>query len=149
MKDRFSGIGLSFLIALLLTLSSVQYSKAMTEENAGITKKTRMMINLLDYIGRDYSEAVENGKIINEFEYKEMKEFCEKAEEQFILIAKKTGKFDTVRVKARFDSLSNAIRNKDDMQKINEFVTNISRKVYRSNLISLSPKKWPDLIKGK
>lgn len=41
-------------------------------------KDLRTLVTLLDYISKDYSVAVENGKVINEFEFAEMTEFAEK-----------------------------------------------------------------------
>ena len=43
-----------------------------------IKKDIQTTIHLLDYISRDYTAAVQNGKVINDGEYAEMQEFSDK-----------------------------------------------------------------------
>lgn len=61
--------------ALLLLISLVFVVPAVAQD-------AQTILHLLDYIGVDYPEAVENGKVKNEDEYKEMLEFTGKVSEQ-------------------------------------------------------------------
>src|SRR5699024_11740559 len=46
-------------------------------------QKVRAFINLLDYVGKDYPNAVQDNKIINEAEYKEMVDFSRQISELY------------------------------------------------------------------
>src|SRR5690606_17569417 len=56
----------SALFALLFALS------------AAARADVQQLLQLIDYVGVDYPEAVENGEVINEFEYAEMQEFSDR-----------------------------------------------------------------------
>ena len=64
------------LTSLLIILLVLGVSASFSNPNPDISKqKVRTFINLLDYIGKDYPRAVQDGEIISEFEYNEMVNF--------------------------------------------------------------------------
>jgi high-affinity iron transporter len=45
---------------------------------APVQADIQSLLQLVDYMGVDYPEAVQNGEVVNEFEYEEMVEFAQR-----------------------------------------------------------------------
>jgi len=68
-----------FFISIVLSLSA----KA---SDSTVETRARMVINLMDYISKDYPMAVKDGQVVNEFEFAEMNEFVNNAISYFDLL---------------------------------------------------------------
>src|SRR5262245_61104850 len=71
----------------------------------------RRLVALLDYLGSDYKNAVQDGKIINQDEFTEMQEFSKRTLE-LVKQLKETDKADKAGVEPSLKSLANQIENK-------------------------------------
>lgn len=111
-------------------------------------KDLRTLVTLLDYISKDYSAAVENGKVINEFEFAEMTEFAEKC----ITLQKelspviKTGNFNELR--NSLQELKQSISAKKGKEKISAIAINSKNKILDLGILKLTPSSYPSLKNG-
>ena len=72
--------------------------------------EARKLVALLDYLGSDYKNAVQGGKIINQDEFTEMQEFSKRTLELLNKI-KETDKADKAGVELSLKSLADQIEN--------------------------------------
>lgn len=66
---------------LLRALAALGLALALLSSALASTSAPRQLWQLVDYVGVDYREAVEDGKVINEGEYAEMREFTASAQQ--------------------------------------------------------------------
>ncbi|WKZ70094.1 MAG: FTR1 family protein [Melioribacteraceae bacterium] len=111
--------------------------------------KVRSLISLLDYIGTDYPNAISDGKIINEMEYEEMKEFGEEIEKLFSVVASQLVFESENKIEKSILMLSRSINNKINANELARISTSIKKAILKLNLISVTPKHWPDIINGE
>lgn len=93
---------------------------------------------LSSYIGSDYEKAVENRKVISEFEYEEMKNMCKEIQDS----AK-----NYEEIKQIADELCKAIENKEDKTVIQELSKKISELVIKKGAVQ--PTSVPSFKKGE
>jgi len=111
----------------LLCLLIIFISNVKSEENEF---GARQLLQLAEYIGVDYPEAVANGEIINADEFLEMQEFSNLLLDQNQrLLQKNTSNFNQLA-----NSLKNAINSKQPTQKIRRLTTQLI-----TILLKLSP----------
>lgn len=103
--------------------------------------QVRMMVHLLDYIAVDYSAAVQNGKIINQAEYKEMMEFARTVGE--------LGQTGPNYVQSDIILLGELIKEKAAQEKISSVSGSIRQALINHYQLEIAPKKWPSLVGGK
>jgi high-affinity iron transporter len=131
-----------FFLGFLLTLSVSSQTKS-EEDNA------RMLINLMDYIAKDYQMGVSNGEVISEFEYAEMHEFVgaavTKADE---LDASGVLSNEKV-IKAELDQLHGLIRDTAAATDVAKQADKVKELVLQQGLVALVPDQFPNLEKGK
>ena len=131
-----------FFLGFLLTLSASSQTKT-EEDNA------RMLINLMDYIAKDYQMGVSNGEVISEFEYAEMHEFVgtavAKADE---LDASGVLSNEKV-IKAELDQLHELIRDTAAATDVAKQADTVKELVLQQGLVALVPDQFPNLEKGK
>lgn len=131
-----------FFLGFLLTLSASSQTKS-EEDNA------RMLINLMDYIAKDYQMGVSNGEVISEFEYAEMHEFVgtavAKADE---LDASGVLSNEKV-IKAELDQLHELIRDTAAATDVAKQADTVKELVLQQGLVALVPDQFPNLEKGK
>lgn len=131
-----------FFLGFLLTLSASCQTKS-EEDNA------RMLINLMDYIAKDYQMGVSNGEVISEFEYAEMHEFVgtavAKADE---LDASGVLSNEKV-IKAELDQLHGLIRDTAAATDVAKQADKVKELVLQQGLVALVPDQFPNLEKGK
>lgn len=131
-----------FFLGFLLTLSASSQTKS-EEDNA------RMLINLMDYIAKDYQMGVSNGEVISEFEYAEMHEFVgtavAKADE---LDASGVLSNEKV-IKAELDQLHGLIRDTAAATDVAKQADKVKELVLQQGLVALVPDQFPNLEKGK
>ncbi|MDT0651210.1 cytochrome c/FTR1 family iron permease [Autumnicola edwardsiae] len=108
----------------------------------------RTLVTLLDYISKDYSVAVEGGKVINEFEFAEITEFAEKA------IALQQDLSPTIN-NTRFEKLheplqelQKAIVEKREAEVISTIALNIKNRILNLGILKITPNRYPSLKNG-
>lgn len=138
---HFSRILVLFYI-LLGNPFGAQAQKEINENEA------RTLITLLDYIAKDYSGAVEDGKIVNEAEFEEISEFTETciAYHKNLVPQVNDKKFTDLAVE--LTGLKELINNKEDPQSIDRQAKGIKEIILAMGLINMSPAKWPTLKSG-
>lgn len=103
-------------------------------------EQVRMMVHLLDYIAVDYSMAVENGQIINQAEYQEMKEFAS--------TVGSLGANAPNQVQSDIILLAELIREKAPKEKISSVSGSIRQALINHYHLEIAPKRWPSLENG-
>lgn len=111
-------------------------------------KELRTLVTLLDYISKDYSAAVEDGKVINEFEFAEMTEFAEKcvALQKELLPVIKNNNFS--KLKDPLNDLQKLIVDKEDHTIISAIALNTKNKILELGILKITPNRYPSLKKG-
>lgn len=105
------------------------------------------VIHLLSYVSMDYPQAVDNGRVINDQEYSEQKEFSVQA----LDLAKGnpffTGKNEDVL--SLMQDLIKLINEKKPAADISQIAESIKNKVIAITGIQTAPKTWPDIRNGQ
>lgn len=141
---------LAVLVALILCSPVRGYAAKDT-----LARDSRMLVNLLEYIGQDYPNAVEKGEVINDYEYREMKEFTGRAKRMFKKlsgvkrVADKMKAGDSLDIENTLTELQKHIQEKSDKKKILELASKVKKKVLSWGIFKLTPLQWPDIAKGK
>ncbi|HVH90512.1 MAG TPA: hypothetical protein VM783_03905, partial [Candidatus Acidoferrum sp.] len=81
--------------------------------------EARRLVALLDYLGSDYKNAVQDGEIINQDEFTEMQEFSKRTLE-LVKQLKETDRADKAGVEPSLKFLANQIENKADPKAVAE-----------------------------
>ena len=110
--------------------------------------EARKLVALLDYLGSDYKNAVQGGKIINQDEFTEMQEFSKRTLELLNKI-KETDKADKAGVEPGLKSLADQIENKADPKAVAELANGAKQKLMATYNIVPYPKQLPSLASGK
>lgn len=132
------------LIILFLFAGSLLPSGAYSQnDNTSI----QTVIHLLSYVSMDYPQAVENGKVLNEQEYSEQKEFSAQAyqitKEGVFLKGKDNEVLESLQ------RLMKLIEEKKPAQDISTAADQIKNKIIEITGIATAPKVWPDINTGK
>lgn len=136
-------------ILLLLFVGFVCGGSLVKAQDAGNHKKLRSLINLLDYIGKDYPNAVKDGKIISSSEYQEMLDFSSQIQKLHTQIGRdlKNKKFNSLT--DSINQLKDAVKSKASRNVIASQASNIQQHILKLNLITITPSSWPDLQHGR
>lgn len=102
--------------------------------------QARMMVHLLDYLAVDYSMAVQNGTVINQAEYQEMKEFAQTISEM--------GADAPGAIQSDVILLRELVNDRASQEKISSVATSIKQKVISHYKLEIAPKRWPSLESG-
>ena len=114
----------------------------------GQKQDAQTAIHLLNYVSMDYSGAVENGKIINEQEYKEQIEFAARA----LTLMQESPQLDATQkssVLEKIKLLQEAVASKVDAKTITQQVNTINGEIITATGIQTAPKMYPDLAAGE
>ncbi len=103
---------------------------------------TQQLLQLIDYVGVDYSGAVENGQIVNPGEYAEMQDFSAGIQQQFQQLAEGGVKTSLL---ADVKQLRQMIEDKADAKAVNKLSAQMRMKIIRGYNIVATPRKQPDL----
>lgn len=106
-----------------------------------------VVIHLLDYIARDYSEGVQNGVVVNQQEYQEMLEFSDQA---YNLTHE--GKFipqDALSLIDDLQRLRSIIKDKKPAEAISKLSREIRNKIIEITGVATAPSIWPNSDNGK
>jgi|25_taG_2_1085351.scaffolds.fasta_scaffold01714_7 high-affinity iron transporter len=124
------------------------FSVKMFSQNAVNDTDLRTLVTLLDYISKDYPVAVEDGKIINQFEFAEMSEFATKS------IALQEDLSHTIN-NTRFEKLheplqelQQAVADKKDPEAISTIALNVKNKILDLGILKITPNRYPSLKNG-
>ncbi|GAA5524815.1 hypothetical protein Maes01_01374 [Microbulbifer aestuariivivens] len=119
------------LFALIITLLLVQQALATDSGKPVTPQQLRQLMQVAEYIGVDYPEAVSDGKIINVGEYAEMEEFS-----QLLLdtVARLPDAPETSTLRAATQALQEAIQGKAPAQIVKGHSSRL-----RDNLLKLAP----------
>jgi high-affinity iron transporter len=110
--------------------------------------EARRLVALLDYLGTDYKNAVQDGKIRNPNEFAEMQEFSKRSLELFKQL-KDADKGDKAGIEPSLESLAVQIENKADPQTVAELAHSAKEKLIVTYHIIPYPKRLPSLASGK
>jgi high-affinity iron transporter len=110
--------------------------------------EARRLVALLDYLGSDYKNAVQDGKIVNQDEFTEMQEFSKRTLE-LLKQLKESDKSDKAGIEPSLKSLANQIENKADPKAVAELANGAKQKLIATYSIVPHPKQLPSLASGK
>jgi len=100
---------------------------------------------LLDYLGVDYSGAVQNGKVISASEYSEMREFSGSVRQRIGALPPSAAKPELTR---QADELVAAIERKGSPQDVQAITKKLGSDLLKAYPVALAPPQVPDLGRG-
>src|SRR3990170_2272270 len=126
---------------LFLLFSPLFYSSSHASQEA------KRVLSLVDYIGGDYKNAVQGGKVINEGEYKEMLEFSTDSLRLFGELRSSSG--DKEGIELDLIELRKKIEDKSSTKEIESITGSIKNKIISTYGILTYPKNHPSFKVGK
>ena len=105
------------------------------------------ILSLVDYIGGDYSNAVKDGEIINEFEYQEMLDFSSVGVDLWEKTAEK--REGTADFSEKFARLRSIIVSKGPVSEVESLAGELKERIISAYDIKPYPAKIPDYESGK
>jgi len=130
------------LAPLLLCLCALLGASPAAAQNAEVQTTWR----LLDYVAVDYREAVKDGRIVNEGEYKEMAEFTASVRERLAALPEKPAKAKLV---AGAASLQASVARKAAPPEIETQARGLAAQLIAAYPVPLAPRRMPDLARGQ
>jgi high-affinity iron transporter len=131
-----------FCRILLFVLVLFPSSPALADDTA------RKLLALIDYIGSDYKNAVQAGKILNQDEYQEQLEFSKRSLELFDQL-KEVDKTDKAGVEPDLKMLAKQIENKADTKMVGAVADSIKSKMMTAYHIVPYPRQLPSFEAGR
>lgn len=141
-----SGNRILFFLTIFIALC---FSKSAYAGNTELESTGRSVINLLDYIQRDYHNAVSDGQVINEFEMSEMREFSELLISQFSKLSSATEIPDSLHLIGELKALRDSVGRLASAKVVGEACKHLKERFLELELVPDSPRDWPDLTFGK
>ena len=129
------------LSALLLLLTSAAPAQA--------NDSAQRLLALIDYIGGDYRNAVESGKVINQLEYDEMLEFSTRSLEIFKQLKATEGGRDSAGIERELITLASHVKGKSGDKAVPELAQQIKDQLIATYKILTYPKALPNLERSK
>jgi high-affinity iron transporter len=129
------------LAPLLLCLMACLGAAPAAAQNAEVQTTWR----LLDYVAVDYREAVRDGRVVNEGEYKEMAEFTASVRERLGALPEKPVK---ARLVAGAAALEAAVARKAAPPEIEKQARSLAAQLIGAYPVPLAPRRMPDLARG-
>jgi high-affinity iron transporter len=106
------------------------------------------ILALIDYIGGDYRNAVQGGKVINPDEYQEMTEFSTRTMELFNRLKASEGG-DKAGIERDLHALAEHIKNKSGEERVPELAQQIKDRLIKTYSIVTYPKALPNYESAK
>ena len=128
------------LLATLTLLATT--SAAFAQDQA------RRLVALLDYLGGDYQNAVQNGKIVNKDEYAEMQEFSKRITELMGQL-KAIEKADKAQIEPMLKSLVGEVEKKGDEKTVAKLANDAKERLIATYKIVPHPRQLPALADGR
>lgn len=110
--------------------------------------EARRLVALVDYIAGDYKNAVQAGKVINQEEYQEMREFSRRSLELLSQI-KESEKTDKAGIEPSLRSLASHIENRENEKVVAELAERVKQRLIVAYGIVPYPKRLPSLAAAK
>jgi high-affinity iron transporter len=132
-----------YILFIAFFLSFTVFSQS-TEED----KRLRTLVVLLDYISKDYAEAVDDGSIINEFEFEEMTDFAAKSISIHQDLTSEINKEGFSNLQGELNHLQQTITAKENQDKVANIAIAIKNKILALDLLSIVPNRYPSIKKG-
>ncbi len=107
---------------------------------------TQQLLQLIDYVGVDYSGAVEDGRVVNSAEYAEMQDFVAGITQQLGDLAEHDVKSELI---VQSQSLALWVQQKESPEKIRQLTARMHHNIISAYEIVVVPRKQPDLEKAK
>jgi len=107
---------------------------------------TEQLLQLIDYVGVDYAEAVQNEVIINEAEYAEMQDFAAGITQQLGDLPESPEKQSLITQSAQ---LSAWINQKQSADKVRQLSSSMHQTIIKTYQITVVPRNQPDLAGAK
>jgi len=107
--------------------------------------EVRQLWQLLDYVAVDYAGAVQNGAIISELEYGEMREFSTRAQNQVQALPQHPLHAELADAASR---LKQAVERKDSPQQVSQLAREANRLLLQAYPFPVAPRAMPDLARG-
>ena len=101
---------------------------------------------LLDYVAVDYREAVRDGRVVNDGEYKEMTEFTASVRERLLALPEKPMKKTLL---AGGGALQAAVARKAAPAEIEKQARGLAAQLIAAYPVPLAPRRTPDLARGQ
>lgn len=111
----------------------------------GPQEKAQTVIHMLDYVSVDYPEFVQDGKVLNEAEYEEQREF---ARQSIALLAQLPAVEGQAGLLARARELLARIEAKAPGAEVSALATGVGAEVVRLYRLAVAPRHVPDLRKA-
>jgi high-affinity iron transporter len=110
--------------------------------------EARRLVALLDYLGSDYKNAVQDGKIASENEFHEMQEFAKRSLDLLVQL-KQTEQRDKAGVEQDLKTLALQVENKADAKAVAALAQRTKEKLITAYKIVPYPRRLPALADGK
>jgi len=107
---------------------------------------TEQLLQLIDYVGVDYAEAVQNDVVINEAEYAEMQDFVAGISQQLVDLPDSVEKKSLIN---QSQQLSSWVSQKQSAAKVRQLTSSMHQTIINVYQVSVVPRKQPDLAKAK
>lgn len=115
---------------------------------AAADDEARRLVALLDYLGSDYKNAVQGGKVASEEEFQEMQEFARRSLELLTQL-KKTEQGDKAGIESDLKTLAHQVQRKADAKTVAASAQSIKNKLISAYGIVPHPRRLPALADGK
>jgi high-affinity iron transporter len=139
-SGKFRRLCIQYSLTILMVLSMAHSVFAQDQ--------ARRLVALLDYLGGDYQNAVQDGKIVNQDEYAEMQEFSKRILE-LIRQLKAFEKSDKAEVEPILKSLVSQVEKKGDVKTVAALATDAKEKLIAVYKIIPHPRQLPSLADGQ
>ncbi|MGE5220632.1 MAG: FTR1 family protein [Chloroflexota bacterium] len=137
---KFSRLSVFCLLATLAALVVPAFAHAQDE--------AKKLVALLDYLGSDYKNAVQDGKVLSQDEYSEMQEFAKRSTDLFNQL-KANDKADKAGVEPELTALVKQIADKGDSQAVSVLAKSAKEKLIAAYKIIPYPRRLPSFAAGK
>ena len=124
---------------LLILISPLLYSSDTP------TPSPRLIVHLLDYLALDYGAAVQDGKIMNTYEYAEQIEFINSALETAYTVPEIKTESNIL---SHLEELKKQILAKAASEKVSELCRHLQQEIIQKTKMEISPPQWPNRTKG-
>ncbi|HEX8307161.1 MAG TPA: FTR1 family protein [Allosphingosinicella sp.] len=129
------------LAPLILCLLTVLGAAPAAAQNAEVQTTWR----LLDYVAVDYREAVRDGRVVNDAEYKEMSEFTASVRDRLAALPENPAKAKLVSDSA---ALQASVGRKAPPPEIEKQARALAGELIAAYPVPLAPRRMPDLARG-
>jgi high-affinity iron transporter len=133
--------------SIILRLLTIVFFLFFFSTSSFASEEAKRILFLVDYIGGDYRNAVQEGEIINKEEYNEMLEFSSEALSLFGEL--KSSEDDKAGIESDLTELKKRIESKSSVKDIESLSRTIKNKVISTYGVLTYPKNYPSFRAGK